>query len=55
MAVVLLIGSPSAPFSGVLALMGLLGRDARDWFGAPRISADRRHDPPADRLTGFPA
>ena len=38
MAVVLLIGFPVGTVLGILALMGLLGRDARDWFGAPRIS-----------------
>lgn len=37
MAVLLLIGFPVGTVLGILALMGLLGRDARDWFGAPRL------------------
>ncbi len=37
MAVVLLFGFPVGTVLGILALMGLLGRDARDWFGAPRL------------------
>jgi hypothetical protein len=36
MAVLLLVGFPVGTLLGVLALMGLLGRDARDWFGSPR-------------------
>ena len=36
MAVLLLVGFPVGTVLGVLALMGLLGRDARDWFGSPR-------------------
>jgi hypothetical protein len=38
MAVLLLIAVPVGTILGVLALMGLLGRDARDWFGVPRVS-----------------
>jgi hypothetical protein len=38
MGVVLLVGVPVGTVLGVLALMGLLGRDARDWFGPARIS-----------------
>jgi hypothetical protein len=37
MAIILLFGFPVGTILGILALMGLLGRDARDWFGAPRI------------------
>ncbi|HSA96132.1 MAG TPA: hypothetical protein VLJ16_08775 [Acidobacteriota bacterium] len=37
MAILLLFGFPVGTVLGILALMGLLGRDARDWFGAPRI------------------
>jgi len=46
MAVVLLIGFPVGTVLGVLALLGLLGRDARDWFGAPRISRPAVPIPP---------
>jgi hypothetical protein len=46
MAVVLLIGFPVGTVLGVLTLMGLLGRDARDWFGAPRISRPAAPIPP---------
>lgn len=38
MSVVLLFGFPAGTVLGVLALMGLLGRDARDWFGPPRLA-----------------
>jgi hypothetical protein len=38
MAIVLLAGIPVGTILGAIALMGLLGRDARDWFGPPRIS-----------------
>lgn len=38
MGLVLLIGVPVGTILGVLALMGLLGRDAKDWFGVPRSS-----------------
>jgi hypothetical protein len=46
MAIVLLIGFPVGTVLGVLALMGLLGRDARDWFGAPRIPQPAMPIPP---------
>lgn len=36
--IVLLFGFPAGTVLGVLALMGLLGRDARDWFGPPRLA-----------------
>ena len=38
MAALLLIAVPVGTVLGVLALLGLLGRDARDWFGAPKPS-----------------
>lgn len=34
MAVVYLVAVPVGTILGVIALMGLFGRDARDWFGA---------------------
>ncbi len=36
MAVPLLIGIPVGTILGIIALVGLLGRDARDWFGSAR-------------------
>lgn len=36
MAIVLLIGVPVGTILGIIALMGLLGRDAGDWFGSAR-------------------
>lgn len=44
MAVLLLIAVPVGTILGVLALMGLLGKDAKDWFGVSRVS------PPASRI-----
>ena len=38
MAVLLLVAFPVGTILGVLALMGLLGRDAKDWFGVPRVA-----------------
>lgn len=35
-AVLYLVAVPIGTILGVIALAGLLGRDARDWFGAPR-------------------
>ena len=35
MAGLLLIAVPVGTILGIIALMGLLGRDARDWFGTP--------------------
>lgn len=35
MAIILLIGFPVGTILGAIALMGLLGRDAADWFGTP--------------------
>ncbi len=35
-AILLLVGFPVGTILGIIALMGLLGRDARDWFGAAR-------------------
>ncbi len=40
MAILLLVGFPVGTILGIIALMGLLGQDARDWFGALR--PDRR-------------
>lgn len=37
MGLVLLVGVPVGTVLGVLVLMGLIGRDARDWFGVPRV------------------
>lgn len=36
MAIVLVIGFPVGTILGIIALMGLLGRDAGDWFGSAR-------------------
>jgi hypothetical protein len=38
MGAVLLIGFPVGTVLGVLVLMGLVGRDAKDWFGVPRVA-----------------
>ena len=48
MAVLLLIAFPVGTVLGVLALMGLLGRDARDWFGSPRTARPAFPIPPPD-------
>ena len=45
MGVVLLAGVPVGTVLGIIALLGLLGRDARDWFGgrpAPRATVPVR-------------
>jgi len=34
-AVLYLVAVPVGTVLGIIALMGLLGRDARDWFGSP--------------------
>jgi hypothetical protein len=47
-AVLLLIAVPVGTVLGVLALQGLLGRDARDWFAAPRFSPPAFPVPPRD-------
>jgi hypothetical protein len=47
MALLLLVAFPVGTVLGVLALLGLLGRDARDWFGSPRISRPAFPIPPA--------
>lgn len=39
MAVVLVVGIPVGTVLGVLVLLGLLGPEARDWFGAERPAA----------------
>ena len=45
MAILMLVGFPIGTILGIIALMGLLGRDARDWFGAAR---------PAQRIPQVP-
>jgi hypothetical protein len=47
MAVLLLIAVPVGTILGALALTGLLGRDARDWFGSPRLARPDVSIPPA--------
>jgi hypothetical protein len=47
MAVLLLVAVPVGTILGALALMGLLGRDARDWFGSPRLARRDLTIPPA--------
>ena len=36
MAVILIVAFPVGTILGIIALMGLLGRDAQDWFGSLR-------------------
>jgi hypothetical protein len=48
MALLLLIAVPVGTVLGVIALQGLLGRDARDWFAAPRFSPPAFPVPPPD-------
>ncbi len=36
MAILLVVGFPVGTILGIIALMGLLGRDARDWFSSLR-------------------
>jgi hypothetical protein len=38
MAILLLIAFPAGTILGAIALLGLLGRDAGDWFGSPKIA-----------------
>ncbi|MGB8959940.1 MAG: hypothetical protein WCC00_13105 [Candidatus Aminicenantales bacterium] len=45
MAILMLVGFPVGTILGIIALMGLLGQDARDWFGALR---------PAQRISQVP-
>ncbi len=48
MAAVLLIAVPVGTILGLIALIGLLGRDARDWFGtAPPVRRAPLVPPPA--------
>lgn len=47
MAALLLVAVPVGTVLGAIALQGLLGRDARDWFAAPRISRPAFPPPPA--------
>jgi hypothetical protein len=46
MAVILLIAIPVGTLLGILALMGLLGRDAGDWFGGARGARPAAPVPP---------
>lgn len=48
MAALLLVAVPVGTILGVIALQGLLGRDARDWFTAPRFSRPAFPVPPPD-------
>lgn len=47
MALLLLVAIPVGTVLGVVTLQGLLGRDARDWFAAPRFSRPAFPSPPA--------
>jgi len=47
MAALLLVAVPVGTVLGVIALQGLLGRDARDWFAPPRFSPPAFPSPPA--------
>lgn len=46
-AVIYLLAFPIGTVLGVIALMGLLGRDAADWFGAPGPRRPASPVPPA--------
>ena len=47
LAVVLLVAVPVGTVLGIIALMGLLGRDARDWFGGASVARTVPRVPPA--------
>lgn len=47
MSVLLLVAVPVGTILGIVALMGLLGRDARAWFGTPVELRPVPHVPPA--------
>jgi len=47
MAVLLLFGFPVGTILGIIALMGLLGRDASDWFGSLRPARPMPQVPPS--------
>lgn len=47
LAVVLLAGIPVGTILGGIALSGLLGRDARDWFGGAPVTRHAPRVPPA--------
>jgi hypothetical protein len=47
MAVIYLIAIPVGTILGIIVLMGLLGRDARDWFGAVRPAQRTPQVPPS--------
>ncbi len=47
LAVVSLMAVPLGTVLGIIALMGLLGRDARDWFGGASVVRTVSRVPPA--------
>jgi hypothetical protein len=47
MSILLLVGFPVGTILGIIALMGLLGQDARDWFGSLRPTRRMPQVPPA--------
>ncbi len=47
LSVVSLVAVPVGTVLGIIALMGLLGRDARDWFGGASVVRTVPRDPPA--------
>ena len=47
LAAVSLIAVPAGTVLGIIALMGLLGRDARDWFGGASVPRTVPRVPPA--------
>lgn len=47
LAAVSLIAVPAGTVLGIIALMGLLGKDARDWFGGPGAVRTVPRVPPA--------
>jgi hypothetical protein len=47
MAVLYLVAIPIGTVLGIIALMGLLGRDSRDWFGSLRPARHISQVPPA--------
>ncbi len=47
MAVVLLAGVPVGTVLGIIALAGLMGGDARDWFGGASVPRHAPRVPPA--------
>ena len=47
LAVVSLVAVPVGTVLGIIALMGLLGKDARDWFGGASVARTVPRVPPA--------